>query len=100
MPRELAATIAEALYNPTDESDIDKLLFDVLAELLNTIAGRIMAEVVPHEDTFRLGLPETGVGSFAESDLPLVQCVFEVEGDRFSLAACGDALPGIMSQDV
>lgn len=100
MPRELAATIAEALYSPTDESEIDKLLLDVLAELLNTIAGRVMAEVVSHEDTFRLGLPETGVGPFAETDLPLVQCAFEVEGDCFFLAACGDALPGIMSEGI
>lgn len=100
MPRELAATIAETIYNPGDQQDIDKLLFDVLAELLNTIAGRVMAEVVSHENTFRLGLPETGVGPFAETDLPLVQCAFEAEGDRFFLAACGDALPGIMSPDI
>lgn len=94
IPHQLATAIAEALYNPTDESELDKLLSDVLAELLNTIAGRVMAEAIP-DQTFRLGLPETVEGSFDETDLPSVQCAFEAEGSSFFLAVCGDALNGL-----
>lgn len=85
MPSELVVTIAETLYNPGDQQEIDILLFDVLAELLNTIAGRVLAEVVSHEYTFRLGIPETGIESFAENDMPSVQCNFETEGHYFFL---------------
>ncbi|MCK5436732.1 MAG: response regulator [Desulfobulbaceae bacterium] len=95
MPRKLTATIAETLYQPGDQQDIDNLLFDVVAELLNTIAGRVLAEIVSHERTFRIGLPETGIESFEETDVPLVRCDFETEGHSFSLMVCSEALPGI-----
>jgi hypothetical protein len=85
MPGELVVTIAETLYNPGDPQEIDVILFDVLAELLNTIAGRVLAEVVSHECTFRLGIPETGIESFSENDVPSVQCHFETEGHYFFL---------------
>lgn len=93
MPRELAATIAETLYQSGDQQDIDNILFDVVAELLNTIAGRVLAEIVSHERTFRIGLPVTGVESFEETDLSAVQYNFGTEGYSFFLMVCSEALP-------
>jgi len=90
--RGLAGEISESLYSMNEEEISDQILFDVLGELLNTIAGRIMTSIVPGESTFRLGLPETGAEVFLETDSPSVQCNFEIEGQYFSLIACGETL--------
>ena len=100
MPRELTATIAETLYPSGDQQNIDKQIFDVLAELLNTIAGRVLAEIVSHKRTFRIGLPVTGIESFEETDPPGAQYNFETEGHSFFLMVCSEALPGIISQNI
>lgn len=97
MSKELTVTIAEILYSPVDKKNIDQLLLDILAELLNTIAGRVMAELVPHERTFRLGLPETGMEFFPKTDSVSTRYNFETEGHYFSLIACGEALLEIIN---
>ena len=40
----------------------ERLQRDVLAELGNTLAGRLLERLVPELRSFRLGLPETGTG--------------------------------------
>ncbi|MFH1075373.1 MAG: response regulator, partial [Pseudomonadota bacterium] len=64
LPRELVAAIAETLYPSGDSPNTDQTLFDVLSELLNTIAGRVLSETVPGEHTFRIGLPQTSIEPF------------------------------------
>ena len=56
MPRSTAVEIARSLHSiPGDIPQA--VLEDVICELLNPIAGRIMKRVLPQECMFRLGLP-------------------------------------------
>jgi len=57
MPRDLLLQVAEALFALPVEELNDQLIEDTLSELLNTIAGRFLNEVLPGS-VYQLGLPE------------------------------------------
>jgi hypothetical protein len=57
-PRSLLVSITETLCGLPEEGVSNGLLKDVLAEILNTIAGRFLEELLPDDQTFRIGLPE------------------------------------------
>ncbi len=65
-----AKLIAEAIHGPGDDLFADEpeelpreMVFDTLAELINTIAGRFLNSYLPPDQRFELGLPETGHGN-------------------------------------
>jgi hypothetical protein len=91
-PRPLVTGMARALFRSEDECIPDETLLDLQAELLNSIAGKVMNQMTPEENTFKLGLPETEVESLMGSDGQSVECHFDVGGEMFSVAASGDAL--------
>jgi len=90
-PRSLMADVAMGLFSLEKENIDDLTLFDLLAELLNTIAGKIMNQITPQDATFRLGLPETGVESLADAGAQTVEFYFDGDEKVFSVAASGDA---------
>ena len=99
VPKELAAEIGQVIYSTIHDEEIaDQVLFDVLAELLNTIAGSVVAEIVPEEQSFRLGIPEIGAEAFLEADIPSIRCGFELEGQYFTVIACGETFLGMESE--
>lgn len=58
MGEDLAAVVAGTIWS-IDKTDVDEQMRrDIVAELLNTIAGRFMKALVPVDRTFQLGLPE------------------------------------------
>ena len=91
-PRSLITGVATGLFAVEEEDIVDSTLLDLLAELLNTIAGRVMNEMTPEGVTFRLGLPEPGGESFADEGSGAVECCFDVDGEVLSVTASGDAL--------
>lgn len=91
-PRSLLTGIAWTLFGAEDEFVSEETLLDLQAELLNTLAGKVMNQITPEEATFKFGLPETKAGSSMGSDGQSVGCYFDVDGEMFSVAACGDAL--------
>lgn len=63
IPNALAEEITETLFISDTESPIaENLALDTLAELVNTIAGRLMSDQVNLEHTLSIGLPEYGRG--------------------------------------
>jgi len=58
LPLELAQQMAEILYGMPAEETSETMLRDITAEVLNTVAGRIMTEILPGNQTYQLGLPE------------------------------------------
>ena len=58
MSRELLVQIVETMYIMDREEITDQLIGDLLAEILNTLAGRFMTETLPADQTFSLNLPE------------------------------------------
>ena len=73
-PPGLARALADALTMGCPGGDLapeiacrvalgaERLHLDALAELVNTLAGRLLGRIVPERQAFRLGLPETGTG--------------------------------------
>lgn len=55
---ELLYQIAETMYTMDRDELSDQLVNDLLAEILNTLAGRFMTEILPPESNFSLSIPE------------------------------------------
>lgn len=92
MPHSLLAQVAEAAYALPAEALEEQILRDLLAELLNTIAGRFLTLLLPPEQSYRLGLPE-----LEDADAPAPGATdhlwnFRMEDNRFTLRIRG-ALP-------
>ncbi len=61
MPPDLALEITKDVLGWMEDRDPEETMIrDALAELINTIAGRIMAKLIPEDESFELGLPGTG----------------------------------------
>ncbi|MDY6853020.1 MAG: chemotaxis protein CheX [Thermodesulfobacteriota bacterium] len=86
----LAGEITEAIFGETDEdASPDDMAFDALAELINTIAGRLMAELIPQDQAFELGLPETGKG-WPQGSEEEIAYHFDLEGHKLMIIVQGE----------
>lgn len=65
---------------------------DFLDELLNTIAGRFLSQILPADKSFTLGIPERFSGPFVVPAPPVPSWSFVVEGMHFTLLATGESL--------
>lgn len=61
---ECAVVLKESLFGATDESSPNEIVHDALAEILNTIAGCFMNELIPPDQEYQIGFPKTGQGSY------------------------------------
>ncbi len=60
IPASLAVEITKNLYGWMDDSELTETVeVDAIAELINTISGRLMVLLLPEDQSFELGLPET-----------------------------------------
>ena len=63
VPEDLAIDITKTLYGWQEaEEPAEIMVKDALAEMTNTITGRLMERLTSEDKTFELGLPETGDG--------------------------------------
>jgi hypothetical protein len=67
--QELLYQIAENMYTMDRDDLSDDLINDLLAEILNTLAGRFMTEALPPETHYVLGLPELSTETATHSEL-------------------------------
>ncbi len=89
-PRPLAIMMAQNMY-VMDESGIEEqMLNDMVAEMLNVIAGRLMAAILPPNTSFHLGLPELGEESFLQADVFSIAVDFDAEEHPLWLVALGE----------
>ncbi|MFH1139503.1 MAG: chemotaxis protein CheX [Pseudomonadota bacterium] len=67
VPVQLAREIVVELFGLDSPEDAgQEMLLDAMAEIINTIAGRLMTSRLGPEQTLALGLPETGMGVLRE----------------------------------
>jgi len=59
--------------------------------MLNTIAGVFLSRVLPHNQPFALGLPETSETSCQQLDPTLLHWHFRTDEGYFCLSAGGEA---------
>ena len=78
-----------------EENEISaQLKEDLLKEVLNVIAGRILIEIVPPNETFQLGIPDAGRDSFLKLQTASIAIDFKMKGLPFWLVLVGDQLLG------
>ncbi len=88
--KELVQYLAEILYGSSQKEITEQHRNDLLAELLNTVAGRFLSETVPSNESFRLGIPQIMTG-FSTLPSPPARCRhFQVEGMNFSVCLGGE----------
>jgi len=97
LPIALAMIFAQNMYNLDEKKITDNLMHDVLGEIINIIAGRLMAEIVPDNQTFQLGLPEIGPDAFLETDASSLAIEFDAEESPFWIILFGDGFQQILS---
>lgn len=68
IPPTLLENISQNVFGlPSEDVSVPESK-DLLAELLNTIAGRFFIELLPKEQPFRIGLPELDPSTLLEPD--------------------------------
>ncbi|MBW2185690.1 MAG: chemotaxis protein CheX [Deltaproteobacteria bacterium] len=91
--KELLYQIAETMYTMDRDELSDQLINDLLAEILNTLAGRFMTEILPPESDFSLSIPELADGeestsefkfNYTAEDLPLSVEIKAAEMDNLN----------------
>ncbi len=90
LPKALLAAMAGNVYGPTAQLG-EQQLRDLLAELLNTMAGRFLGRILPGE-AFRLGIPQAGKGAPPPADPHACHWRFLAEELPLSLTASGAPL--------
>jgi CheY-specific phosphatase CheX len=89
-PIELGKQIAEALYGPEDSCAEETVVSDTLAELLNTLAGRFMKELLEPDRDFELGFPTVGKGKAPGGADQATSLVFDIAGLLFRASVAGE----------
>ncbi len=69
IPESALSTIAKSIYAIPEDELSSQIKIDCIAELLNTIAGRFLTDILPADRSFQLGLPETGETPGSEIEL-------------------------------
>jgi len=85
-PRGLITEIAVTVFGLQDEACSEATMQDVSAEILNTIAGRFLSELLPEQQTFRIGLPEIADRPEIEENEDWQEWFFQAGGCTFSLS--------------
>jgi len=62
LSNDYAKAVTEALFGFSENGPDETIVNDALAEMLNTIGGRFMAQLTPAQQEFELGLPKVGTG--------------------------------------
>ncbi|MBN2644276.1 MAG: chemotaxis protein CheX [Desulfuromonadaceae bacterium] len=86
MAEELLFQVVETMYI-MDRTDVtEQLINDLLSEILNTLAGRFMADILPTNQTFSLGLPEVMEDNSPSEDNLLLQTFFQADEHPLSVS--------------
>ncbi|MFH7319963.1 hypothetical protein ACHHRT_05025 [Desulfurivibrio sp. D14AmB] len=86
--RGLLTSLTRLVYALPDEEITPAMADDLLAELLNTIAGRFLAEVLPPEQGFSLGIPRIEPGPGPAPPCPALRWDLTVDNLPFTLLFC------------
>lgn len=81
LAEELLHQIVETMYTIDAEDITDEQIVDVLAETLNTLAGRLMTELLPPDQSFSLSLPEIVTDDINPSDENIIFSAFYLADD-------------------
>ena len=90
--KELLAKITKIILGSTPEEVFEQNLKDILAEILNTIAGRFLSKIIPEDQTFSLGLTVNEQDDYSNTDSSEITWYFTIDDIPFFLSASGAPL--------
>jgi CheY-specific phosphatase CheX len=96
-----AKAVTEALFGFMENGPDENIVRDALAEMLNTIGGRFMAQMTPAKQEFELGLPSVGTGKSKVSPNDVAAVNFNVGEHILRVYITGlDPEKGILQNNV
>lgn len=88
----LASEIVEGVLGLEDGAPTEEMMFDMVAELINTIGGRFMRILTPENESFSIGLPHTFKSANHQFKDASEFARFQIDGQSFMLVATGEEL--------
>ena len=92
LPRELLIELAANMFGLETEEVTKGHQQDIIAEILNTLAGLFMTNLLPDDQAYKLGLPEHGTGESPPTEEDSVVWNLQVEQHPLILVAVGFSL--------
>ncbi|MBT4525535.1 MAG: hypothetical protein HOC24_03175 [Deltaproteobacteria bacterium] len=79
------------IFEDTNQINIpDDILDDVLGEIVNIVAGKLMRGLIPEDQSYEIGLPEIGADTYLKYTGASLCIEFFAEGHPFWLVLFGD----------
>ena len=92
-PEKLVYTITGELHSQDVNEQSNKALFmDTVAEMTNTIAGRMMSMLVPEDEEYEISLPKTGMGDIEYEQSSCYIQHYEIDGAMYAVMVEGSDL--------
>ncbi len=95
-PKLLESLTADMFGIEIDQVEIHQQQ-DIIAEILNTLAGLFMTKLLPADQTYQLGLPEHGSDELPQTEDDAIVLNLEIEQSPLLLVATGS---GFMSYNL
>ena len=92
MPQILLTELTANMFGLESEEVEDSQKNDIIAEVLNTLSGLFMTNLLPDDQTYQLGLPEHGEGAPPEIEEGSIVWNLQVEENPLMLVASGVSL--------
>lgn len=89
LPNQLLRNIIDVVHAFPEEEVVEQIQDDMLGELLNTVAGRLLNDFLPGDQTYQLGLPEVSQDRPDLCDGPGKTWCYDVEGSPLRLTIIG-----------
>lgn len=100
-PEKLVFSITGDLHAQDVNSETNKALFmDTVAEMTNTIAGRVMSMLVPEDEEYEISLPKTGMGDIDYEQGSCYIQHFEIDGSMYAVMVEGSDLLAFRNKPV
>jgi hypothetical protein len=89
LPVRLLTNIIDVVHAFPEDDVVEQIRSDMLGELLNTVAGRLLNDFLPGNQAYRLGLPEVTLEQPTVCEGPSRTWEYDVEGEPLALTIVG-----------
>ena len=96
MPKSLLKKLTGNIFALDDDEITQSQMDDILNELLNTIVGLFLTNLLADDQEYKMGLPESGEGELSDADTePIIWKLMTADEDSLQIYVCGASLVGL-----
>ena len=93
MPKSLLKKLTGNIFALDDDEITQSQMDDILNELLNTIVGLFLTNLLADDQEYKMGLPESGEGELPEADaVPIIWKLMTADEEPLQIYVCGTSL--------